>query len=87
MSDRATWARARRRRQGEPVRRALLLMALGLDPRLPYSPDELRRAWRRQKAALARGTRPPGVSADALDAAYATLAGTTGAGPGISFEP
>ncbi|HTT85897.1 MAG TPA: hypothetical protein VMF60_00895 [Acidimicrobiales bacterium] len=86
MGDRATWARARRRRREEPVRRALLLMALGLDPKVSYSPDELRRAWRRKKASLAHGARPPGVSAAALDAAYAALAGTSGAGSGISLE-
>jgi hypothetical protein len=86
MTDRDGWARARRQRKAEPVKRALLLMALGLDPHLHYTDDELRGAARRQKTQLrpVRGT--PGITATAIDAAYATLVGGSGAGPQLNLE-
>jgi hypothetical protein len=86
MSDRATWAEARRRRQWEPVKRALLLMALGLDPCRTYSDAELRGAWRRQKMHRPPDGGSPGITAVAIDAAYATLVGATPAGPGVSLD-
>jgi hypothetical protein len=86
MTDRDGWARARRQRKGEPVRRALLLMALGLDPRLNYTDDELRGAWRRQKVHLRPDGGTPGITAVAVDAAYATLVGASGAGPPLTLE-
>ena len=68
------------------MRRALLLMVLGLDPATAHSKDELGRARRRRKAALGAGAGEPGVAAAAVDTAYATLTGAPGAGGAVRRE-
>jgi hypothetical protein len=57
----------------EPVERALMLIALGLDPRLTYTNHELQNAWRRRIAQIHPDTNGNGVTAAAINASYLTL--------------
>jgi hypothetical protein len=77
MTDRATKSRHRMQDQKEPIERALMLIALGLDPRFTYTNHELQRAWRRRMAQIHPDTSGNGVTAAAINAAYLALLGPT----------
>ena len=55
-----------------PVERAVMLMALGLDPRFTYTDHELQSAWRRRRMHVRTGV-GGGVTNAAVNAAYVTL--------------
>jgi hypothetical protein len=59
--------------QKEPVERALMLIALGLDPRFTYTNYELQNAWRRRIAQVHPDASGNGVTAAAINASYLTL--------------
>jgi hypothetical protein len=59
--------------QKEPVERALMLIALGLDPRFSYTNYELQNAWRRRLAKVQPDASGNGVTAAAINASYLTL--------------
>ena len=61
-----------------PVERALMLMALGLDPRLTYTDYELQCAWRRRKRDVHTDNGHDKVIDAAVNAAYVTLIGQAG---------
>jgi len=73
MPRNSTATQTRRQMQKEPVERALMLMALGLDPRFTYSNHELQGAWRRRMAQIHPDKSGNGVTAAAINAAYLTL--------------
>ncbi|MGH9018009.1 MAG: J domain-containing protein [Acidimicrobiales bacterium] len=62
-----------RRLGQEPVERALMLIALGLDPRFTYCNHELQTAWRRRISRVHPDKSGNGVTAAAINAAYLTL--------------
>ena len=64
---------ARAHHQKEPVERALMLIALGLDPRFTYTNYELQNAWRRRIAQIHPDASGNGVTAAAVNASYLTL--------------
>jgi hypothetical protein len=64
---------ARTHHQKEPVERALMLIALGLDPRFTYTNYELQNAWRRRLAQIHPDASGNGVTAAAINASYLTL--------------
>jgi hypothetical protein len=74
MTTTATRSRTRMK-QKEPVERALLLIALGLDPRFDYTNDELQSAWRHRMAQVHPDGTGNGITAAAINAAYLTLIG------------
>jgi hypothetical protein len=57
-----------------PVDRALMLIALGLDPQRTYTDHELQTAWRRRRALVQADNGGQGMMA-AVNAAYVTLIG------------
>jgi hypothetical protein len=61
-----------------PVERALMLMALGLDPRRTFTDFELQCAWRRRKDQVQPDTGGTTMIDAALNAAYVTLIGRAG---------
>ena len=70
----ATAPRSRTRmQQKEPVERALMLIALGLDPRFDYTNAEIQSAWRRRMAQVRPDSSGNGITAAAINAAYLTL--------------
>jgi hypothetical protein len=77
MTTTATRSRARMK-QKEPVERALLLIALGLDPRFEYTNDELQNARRHRMAQVHPEGSGNGITAAAINAAYLTLIGPSG---------
>ena len=56
-----------------PIERALLLIALDLDPELTYTDHELQSAWRRRKAQVHADTGERTPVDAAINAAYVTL--------------
>jgi len=72
MTRRTLRARPYRQEKLAPVDRAVMLMALGLDPRFTYTDHELQCAWRRRRVGGHRdaGT---GVTNAAVNAAYVAL--------------
>ena len=56
-----------------PVERAVMLMALGLDPRFTYTDHELQSAWRRQRMHAPVDVDRNGVTKAAINAAYVAL--------------
>jgi hypothetical protein len=63
-----------RRRNLRPIERALMLIALGLDPDLIYDDRELHGAWWRKIALVHPDTGRNGVAAAAINVAYMSLA-------------
>jgi len=59
-----------------PVEQALLLIALGLDPRYEYTNDELHGAWRRRMSQVHPDTGGNALTAAAVNAAYRALTGS-----------
>jgi hypothetical protein len=59
----------------EPVERALMLIALDLDPRFTYTDHELQSAWRRRKVQVHSDIGGKTLVDVALNAAYVTLIG------------
>jgi hypothetical protein len=57
-----------------PLERALMLIALGLDPALSYTDRDLHGAWRRRIALVHPDTGGNGVAAAAINVAYMALA-------------
>ena len=74
MTNRAPSSQGVGRRVLQPVERALMLIALGLDPRFDYTDPELHGAWRRRITLVHPDTGGKGVAAAATDAAYLALA-------------
>jgi hypothetical protein len=68
-------AEAGERHHLSPVERALMLIALGLDPRFTYTDHELQSAWRRRRTQVQPDTGGHGIADSALNAAYVTLIG------------
>jgi hypothetical protein len=66
-------AGTRTHHQKEPVERALMLIALGLDPRFSYTNYELQNAWRRRLAQIHPDASGNGVTAAAINASYLAL--------------
>jgi hypothetical protein len=75
MTVRTTRTPTRIVHRGEPVERALMVMALGLDPRFEYTNHELQSAWRRRLADIHPDK--TGISSAAVNAAYLALVGPT----------
>lgn len=63
----------RRPRRLPPVERAVMLMALDLDPRFTYTDHELQSAWRRRKVQVHSDTDEKTLVDAALNTAYVTL--------------
>jgi hypothetical protein len=63
-----------RRPNLRPLERALMLIALGLDPALSYTDRDLHGAWRRKIAVVHPDTGGNGVAAAAINVAYMSLA-------------
>jgi hypothetical protein len=61
-----------------PVDRALMLIALGLDPQFTYTDHELQSAWRRRKTQVQPGAGGHSMVDDAINAAYVTLINQAG---------
>jgi hypothetical protein len=57
-----------------PMERALMLIALGLDPRLDYTDPQLQCAWRRRMIEVHPDRGGNGVIAAAVNASYIALA-------------
>jgi hypothetical protein len=57
-----------------PLERALMLIALGLDPALSYTDRDFHGAWRRRIALVHPDTGGNGVAAAAINVAYMALA-------------
>jgi hypothetical protein len=74
VANRAPSSRGFGRRAIQPVERALMLIALGLDPRFDYTDPELHGAWRRRIAVVHPDTGGNAVAAAAIDVAYISLA-------------
>ncbi|HTT85771.1 MAG TPA: hypothetical protein VMF60_00260 [Acidimicrobiales bacterium] len=55
------------------MERAVMLMALGLDPRFTYTDHELQCAWRRRRMGVRNGAAGSGVTNAAVNAAYVAL--------------
>jgi hypothetical protein len=74
MARRVSRPRSCQQRTLPAVDRAVMLMALGLDPRFTYTDHELQSAWRRRR--LRSGASPAsngGVATAAINAAYVAL--------------
>lgn len=56
-----------------PVERALMLIALDLDPRLTYTDHELQTAWRRRKVQVHSDTEGRTLVDAAINTTYVTL--------------
>jgi hypothetical protein len=63
-----------RRPRLRPLERALMLIALGLDPGLTYTDRDLHGAWRRKIALVHPDFGGNGVAAAAINVAYISLA-------------
>jgi hypothetical protein len=63
----------RQPRRLQPVERALMLIALDLDPRLTYTDHELQSAWRRRKIQVHSDTDGRTLVDAAINTAYVTL--------------
>ena len=76
MANRVTKFKGHSQHQLGEVERALLLIALNLDPRFTYTDYELQNAWRRRKSHINSeigGEKT--VTVAAINAAYVTLIG------------
>jgi hypothetical protein len=59
----------------QPIERALMLIALDLDPRFTYTDHELQSAWRRRKVQVHSDTGGKTLVDAAINTAYVTLIG------------
>jgi hypothetical protein len=76
MASRATRFKGHSQHELGPVERAVLLIALDLDPEFTYTDHELQTAWRRRKAHVKSETdKEKGGTVAAINAAYVTLIG------------
>jgi hypothetical protein len=73
MTRRASRSRACGHQKLPPVERAVMLMALGLDPRFTYTDHELQSAWRRRRMRTHGDIDRSGVTNAAINAAYVAL--------------
>lgn len=64
---------AREKRLLRPMERVLMLMVLGLDPRLNYTDPELQVAWRRRIAQVHPDYGGNSVATAAVNASYISL--------------
>jgi hypothetical protein len=74
MTSRATKFKGHSQHELGPVERALLLIALDLNPQFTYTDHELQSAWRRRKAHV-NSEADKGGTVAAINAAYVTLIG------------
>ncbi len=76
MTNRVTKFKGHSRQQLDEVERALLLIALNLDPQFTYTDHELQNAWRRRKSHVSAETGgEKTMTVAAINAAYVTLIG------------
>jgi hypothetical protein len=81
MTQPVTRARIRLQDQQEPIERALMLIALGLNPRNSYGKEELHAAWcrRMDEVETTMGGHP--VMVDAINTAYGVVVRLDDQGP------
>ena len=87
MTTQPRTARPRTKHQREPIERALMLLALGLDPRFSYTNYELQSAWRRRIAQIHPDASGNGVTAAAINASYLTLIQQSGVASSSTTSP
>lgn len=76
MTNRVTKFKGHSQHQLDEVERALLLIALNLDPQFTYTDHELQNAWRRRKSYVSAETGgEKTMTVAAINAAYVTLIG------------
>ncbi len=73
MPHQLTETQVRKKTPLQPMDRVLMLMALGLDPRLTYTDREIQAAWRRRIAQVHPDCGGNPVVAAAVNASYISL--------------